>query len=78
MDLAAGDPAGLKRFDTSLSIEAYGKELLQSRLIANSSKAAALLSDVSREIAEHLYKYGRHIGLAKWWMIFHWFDGNLG
>jgi len=63
MDLA-GSPAGLKRFDTSLSIEA-GKELLQSRLlIANSSKAAALLSDVSREIAEHLYKYGRHIGLA--------------
>ena len=33
-------------------------------LIANSSKAAGLLSEVSPETAEHLYSYGRHLGLA--------------
>ena len=67
MDLAAGEiQQGLKHFDTSLSIEAYLEKSYYktASLIANSSKAAGLLSDVSRETIEHLYEYGRHIGLA--------------
>jgi all-trans-nonaprenyl-diphosphate synthase len=32
--------------------------------MANSAKAAGLLSEVSPEIAENLYNYGRHLGLA--------------
>ena len=57
---------GMSQFDPEVTIEAY----LQKRyyttasLIANSAKAAGLLSDVSRETAEHLYGYGRHWGLA--------------
>ena len=67
MDLAAGEiQQGLKRFDTNLSIEAYLEKSYYktASLIANSSKAAGLLSDVSRETSEHLYGYGRQIGLA--------------
>jgi all-trans-nonaprenyl-diphosphate synthase len=66
MDLAAGEiQQGLKRF-TNLSIEAYLEKSYYktASLIANSSKAAGLLSGVSRETSEHLYGYGRHIGLA--------------
>lgn len=67
MDLAAGEiQQGLNRFDTSLLLEAYLEKSYYktASLIANSSKAAGLLSDVSRETSEHLYNYGRHIGLA--------------
>jgi all-trans-nonaprenyl-diphosphate synthase len=67
MDLAAGEiQQGVKRFDTSLSIEAYLEKSYYktASLIANSSKAAGLLSDVSQETTEHLYGYGRHWGLA--------------
>ena len=57
---------GINRFDTSLSIEAYLEKSYckTASLIANSAKAAGLLSDVSAEVAEHLYAYGRHVGLA--------------
>ncbi|AMW30470.1 MULTISPECIES: solanesyl diphosphate synthase [Arthrospira] len=67
MDLAEGEiQQGLNRFDTSLSIEAYLEKSYYktASLIANSSKAAGLLSGVSAELAEDLYKYGRNIGLA--------------
>ncbi|MGA7937572.1 MAG: solanesyl diphosphate synthase [Kovacikia sp.] len=67
MDLATGEiQQGLNRFDTSTSIETYLKKTYYkaATLFANSSKAAALLSDVSQETAEHLYGYGRHFGLA--------------
>ena len=67
MDLASGEiQQGLNRFDTSISIETYLEKSYYktASLIANSSKAAGLLSDVPRETAEHLYGYGRHIGLA--------------
>jgi all-trans-nonaprenyl-diphosphate synthase len=67
MDLAAGEiQQGLNRFDTSLSTETYIEKSYYktASLIANSSKAAALLSEVSPETAEHLYNYGRHLGLA--------------
>ncbi|WP_416674765.1 solanesyl diphosphate synthase [Egbenema bharatensis] len=67
MDLAEGEILqGLNRFDTSLSIEAYLEKSYYktASLIANSSKAAGLLSGVSPEMASDLYSYGRHIGLA--------------
>lgn len=67
MDLAAGEiQQGLNRFDSSLSTETYLKKSYYktASLIANSSKAAGLLSEVSPETADHLYNYGRHLGLA--------------
>ncbi|MBD2043570.1 solanesyl diphosphate synthase [Microcoleus sp. FACHB-672] len=67
MDLAEGEiQQGLNRFDTDFSIEAYLEKSYYktASLIANSSKAAGLLSEVSEELAEDLYSYGRHIGLA--------------
>jgi len=67
MDLAEGEiQQGLNRFDTGLSIEAYLEKSYckTASLIANSSKAAGVLSGVSTAHAEDLYNYGRHIGLA--------------
>lgn len=67
MNFAAGEiQQGVSRFDTTLTIQAYLEKSYYktASLIANSSKAAGLLSDVSAEIAEHLYGYGRHLGLA--------------
>ena len=67
MDLAAGEmQQGLNRFDASLLLDTYLEKTYYktASLIANSCKAAGLLSDVSRKTAEHLYGYGRHIGLA--------------
>jgi all-trans-nonaprenyl-diphosphate synthase len=66
-DFAEGEiQQGLNRFDTSLSIEAYLEKSYYktASLIANSAKAAAILSDNSPEIAQNLYEYGRHVGLA--------------
>lgn len=66
-DFAEGEiRQGLNRFDTSLSIEAYLEKSYYktASLIANSAKSAALLSETSPEIAEHLYSFGRHFGLA--------------
>jgi all-trans-nonaprenyl-diphosphate synthase len=67
MDLAEGEiQQGLNRFDTELSIESYlDKSYYKTAsLIANSSKAAGLLSGVSPEVAKSLYQYGRNLGLA--------------
>lgn len=67
MDLAEGEiQQGLNRFDTSLSIDAYLEKSYYktASLIANSSKAAGLLSGLSVDAANKLYAYGRHIGLA--------------
>jgi len=67
MDLAEGEiQQGLNGFDTSLSIEAYLEKSYYktASLIANSSKAAGCLSEVSAEVADDLYNYGRNIGLA--------------
>ncbi|NET53290.1 MAG: solanesyl diphosphate synthase, partial [Merismopedia sp. SIO2A8] len=67
MDLAEGEiQQGLNRFDTSLSIDAYlGKSYYKTAsLLANSAKAAGVLSGVSPDLADHLYGYGRHLGLA--------------
>lgn len=67
MDLATGEiQQGLNSFDTSISVETYLKKSYYktASLIANSSKAAGVLSEVSQETAEHLYGYGRNFGLA--------------
>lgn len=67
MDLAEGEiQQGLNRFDTSLTIEAYLEKSYYktASLIANSAKAAGVLSGVSADMAINLYHYGRHIGLA--------------
>lgn len=67
MDLAEGEiQQGLNRFDTGLSIEAYLEKSYYktASLIANSAKAAGVLSEVATEQAEDLYEYGRNIGLA--------------
>ncbi|MBD2624972.1 solanesyl diphosphate synthase [Trichormus variabilis] len=67
MDFASGEiQQGLNRFDTNLATETYLKKSYYktASLIANSSKAAGLLSEVSPESAENLYNYGKHIGLA--------------
>jgi all-trans-nonaprenyl-diphosphate synthase len=57
---------GLNRFDTATTIEAYLEKTYNktASLIANSAKSAGLLSGVSEDVAESLYHYGRHIGLA--------------
>ncbi|MEB3230769.1 MAG: solanesyl diphosphate synthase [Leptolyngbyaceae bacterium] len=67
MDLAEGEiQQGLNRFDASLSIDAYLEKSYYktASLLANSAKAAGVLSNVSDELADHLYGYGRHLGLA--------------
>lgn len=66
-DFAEGEILqALNRFDTSLSLETYLQKnhYKTASLLANSVKAAALLSDVPTEVAESLYEYGRHLGLA--------------
>jgi all-trans-nonaprenyl-diphosphate synthase len=67
MDMASGEiQQGLSRFNTDISIESYLEKSYYktASLIANSSKAAGLLGEVSPETADHLYNYGRHLGLA--------------
>jgi all-trans-nonaprenyl-diphosphate synthase len=67
MDLAEGEiQQGLNRFDASLTLEAYLEKSYYktASLIANSSKAAGVLSGLSVEENMHLYNYGRDIGLA--------------
>jgi all-trans-nonaprenyl-diphosphate synthase len=66
-DFAEGEiQQGLNRFDTRLTIDSYlDKSYYKTAsLIANSSKAAGVLSGVSDQMALNLYHYGRHLGLA--------------
>lgn len=67
MDLAAGEiQQGLNRFDSSVSTETYLQKSYYktASLMANSAKAAGLISEVGLQVAENLYNYGRHLGLA--------------
>ncbi|MBC7970591.1 MAG: solanesyl diphosphate synthase [Verrucomicrobia bacterium] len=67
MDLAEGEiQQGLNRFATSLSIDDYLEKSYYktASLLANSAKAAATLSESSTALADDLFNYGRHIGLA--------------
>jgi len=66
-DFAEGEiQQGMNCFDTSLSWEAYLEKSYYktASLIANSAKAAGVLSEVSPQVCESLYKYGRCLGLA--------------
>lgn len=66
-DFAEGEiRQGLNRFDTTLTIEEYLEKSYYktASLMANSAQAAGVLSDVSETVAENLYQYGRHLGLA--------------
>jgi all-trans-nonaprenyl-diphosphate synthase len=67
MDLAEGEiQQGLNRFATSLSIDEYLEKSYYktASLLANSAKAAATLSQSPAALADDLFHYGRHIGLA--------------
>jgi all-trans-nonaprenyl-diphosphate synthase len=66
-DFAEGEiQQSINRFDTSITLEAYLEKSYYktASLIANSAKAAAVLSAVSRETIENMYQYGRYLGLA--------------
>ncbi len=66
-DFAEGEiKQGLTKFDTSLSLEAYLEKSYYktASLIANSAKAASILSNVLPEVADNIYAYGRNVGLA--------------
>lgn len=66
-DFAEGEILqSINRFDTYLSLDAYlDKSYYKTAsLIANSAKAAGVLSEVSSEMADSLYHYGRDLGLA--------------
>ncbi|KKI98483.1 solanesyl diphosphate synthase [Prochlorothrix hollandica] len=67
MDLAEGEiQQGLNHFDATLSIDAYlDKSYYKTAsLMANSVKAAGVLSQAPEPLLDNLYAYGRHLGLA--------------
>ncbi|MEB3309522.1 MAG: solanesyl diphosphate synthase [Snowella sp.] len=66
-DFAEGEILqSINRFDINISLESYLEKSYYktASLIANSAKAAGILSDVSDDVAEQLYHYGRDLGLA--------------
>ncbi|MFP4253687.1 MAG: solanesyl diphosphate synthase [Halothece sp.] len=66
-DFAEGEiRQGLSQFDVDLSITDYLEKSYYktASLMANSIKAAGVLSGVSSEVCDHLYGYGRNLGLA--------------
>jgi all-trans-nonaprenyl-diphosphate synthase len=66
-DFAEGEiMQSINRFDIDASIESYLDKTYYktASLMANSAKAAAVLSDASTEVTENLYSYGRNLGLA--------------
>ncbi len=66
-DFAEGEILqSINRFDVDISLESYLEKSYYktASLIANSAKAAGVLSDVQTETAEQLYNYGRDLGLA--------------
>ncbi|WP_404784590.1 solanesyl diphosphate synthase [Altericista sp. CCNU0014] len=66
-DFAEGEiQQGLSSFDTEVSLESYLEKSYYktASLIANSAKAAGVLSDVSADLQEDLYQFGRGVGLA--------------
>jgi all-trans-nonaprenyl-diphosphate synthase len=67
MDLAEGEiQQSLSSFDTEMSIETYLEKsyFKTASLLANSAKAAAILSDLPEPSCHKMYLYGRHLGLA--------------
>jgi all-trans-nonaprenyl-diphosphate synthase len=66
-DFAEGEiQQGLSSFDTDVSLESYLEKSYYktASLIANSAKAAGVLGDVSPDLQEDLYQFGRGVGLA--------------
>lgn len=66
-DFAEGEiMQSINRFDIDASINSYLDKTYYktASLMANSAKAAAVLSDAEEKIVENLYSYGRHLGLA--------------
>jgi len=66
-DFAEGEILqSINRFDTDTTLETYLEKsyFKTASLIANSAKAAGVLSGVSPDLCDHLYQYGRHLGLA--------------
>lgn len=66
-DFAEGEILqSLNSFDVGASIDAYlDKSYYKTAsLMANSAKAAGVLSEVATEVTENLYNYGRNLGLA--------------
>jgi all-trans-nonaprenyl-diphosphate synthase len=66
-DFAEGEIIqSINRFDIHASIDAYLDKTYYktASLMANSSKAAAILSAADDRIVNHLYDYGRNLGLA--------------
>lgn len=66
-DFAEGEiQQGFSRFDTELTIEGYLEKSYYktASLIANSAKAAAILSDAPPAMAQAMWHYGNHLGLA--------------
>ena len=67
MDLADGEvKQGLYRFDTDQSFETYLEKSYckTASLIANSARAAGVLSGCDASKLDALYRYGRQLGLA--------------
>ncbi len=66
-DFAEGEiMQSINRFNIDASINSYLDKTYYktASLMANSAKAAAILSDADAEIIEDLYNYGRNLGLA--------------
>lgn len=66
-DFAEGEILqSINRFDTDTDLETYLEKsyFKTASLIANSAKAAGVLSDAPRDVCDHLYEYGKHLGLA--------------
>ncbi|MEM7590011.1 MAG: solanesyl diphosphate synthase [Cyanobacteria bacterium P01_A01_bin.83] len=66
-DFAQGEiMQSINRFDIDASINSYLDKTYYktASLMANSAKAAAVLSDADENIVENLYNYGRNLGLA--------------
>lgn len=67
MDMAEGEiQQSLSGFNTGISLEEYVQKSYYktASLVANSAKAAGVLSGVSETTAQHLYEYGKNLGLA--------------
>jgi all-trans-nonaprenyl-diphosphate synthase len=66
-DLAEGEiQQGFSSFDTELTLESYLEKSYYktASLMANSSKAVAVLSETPAELAQDFYEFGRSVGLA--------------
>ncbi|MEL6438554.1 MAG: solanesyl diphosphate synthase [Cyanobacteria bacterium J06621_8] len=66
-DFAEGEiMQSINRFDIDASIDSYLDKTYYktASLMANSAKAAAVLSDAGQEVIDSLYIYGRNLGLA--------------